>query len=268
MKAIRASGNYLVRRLDPETIVVVSNFSASTEGLSDYVIEGLSDFLVNNGRVKVAARRELESLQREMDFQLSGEVSDETQQAIGYKLGAQTVISGSLVAVGAAYLMRVKAVQVQSAFTQASGSYTIRRDERLSAILAAPSEKPKPQAPPSDFRLALGARVGVSPRYYTLSHELNGGAATAGTSFEGGVLLAARFLSFEALGLPVSIAGATELVFTHDTVSYTGLDNEGEYQASFEYLSLSMPLLAVIDVDIGGVSVAALTGPSLTFPLG
>jgi hypothetical protein len=60
--------------------------------LSDYVLNELSTLLVNDGRLSVVDGHNLELLQKEMNFQLSGGVIDETAQAIGKKLGAQAVI--------------------------------------------------------------------------------------------------------------------------------------------------------------------------------
>jgi TolB-like protein len=235
--------------------------------LSDYVIEELSGFLVKDGGLNVAARQELELLQREMDFQFSGEVSDETQQAIGHKLGAQTVISGSLIPVGNTYLVRIKAINVESAVTQASESYTIQRDERLIALLDPSAGNSASSKTWSDFRLDIGARIGVSPRFYTLSDNINGSASN-GASFEGTAQLIATFLSFNLLGFPVDLAAQMELMFTHDTVDYSAQDQRVEYSGSFSYPSLRIPLLAGLLAGFDEFSLAVFTGPYFTIPLG
>jgi TolB-like protein len=266
-EAIIFSGTYLASQLSYGTVVVVSNFNATTASLSDYVIEELTKFLVKDGGLQVVARRELELLQREMDFQLSGEVSDETQQAIGKKMGAQTVISGSLSSVGGAYLMRIKAINVESAVTQASESYTIRRDERLIALLDPSAGKSARSKTWSDLRIELGARIGVSPRFYTLSDDINGSASN-GASFEGTAQVTALFLSFNLLGFPVDLAAQMELMFTHDTVNYSTQDEGEEYSGSFSYPSLRIPILAGLLVDFERFSLAVFTGPHFTIPLG
>jgi TolB-like protein len=264
-EAVLASGVYLAGRLAKGTVVVVSNFNAATASLSDYVIEELTACLVRDGGLKVAARRELELLYEEMDFQSSGEVSEETQQAIGYMLGAQTVISGSLTSVGSAYRMRIKAINVESAVTEASESWTIRRDERLVALLD-PRQAARSKTW-SDFRLELGARVGVSPRFYTLSDGIDGSASN-GASFEGTVQLSALFLSFNLWGFPADLAAQMELIFTHDTVNYSTQDDDGEHSGVFSYPSLRIPILAGLRVGFDRFSLALFTGPHFTIPLG
>ncbi|MDR3173126.1 MAG: CsgG/HfaB family protein, partial [Treponema sp.] len=85
--AISDSMAYIVDRLEPGTKVAVLNFDAYP-AVTDYVIEEITAFLVTDGNLTVVDRSELELLQNEMDFQLSGEVSDESAQSIGKMLGA------------------------------------------------------------------------------------------------------------------------------------------------------------------------------------
>jgi TolB-like protein len=130
-EAINDSMTYLTERLTFGTKVAVLNFTAPLE-ISNYVTEELIAFLVNNGNLTVVDRSNLELIQKEMDFQLSGEVSDESAQAIGKKLGAQTIISGSLKQFGNMWRMQIKALEVETAKIQASRTYTIKKDSVLS----------------------------------------------------------------------------------------------------------------------------------------
>jgi hypothetical protein len=132
--AINDSMEYLVERLEPGTKVAVLNFSASPK-IANYVIEEITVFLVNDGNLIVVDRSELELLQDEMNFQLSGEVSDESAQSIGKKLGAQTVISGSLSPLGTMWRMRIRALEVETAKVQGIRTYTIKKDAVLSNLI-------------------------------------------------------------------------------------------------------------------------------------
>jgi TolB-like protein len=134
-QGIARSMGYLTQRLPEKTRVVVLNFSAPTIELSDYVIEELSTYIVNGNNLVVVDRRNLELLQGEMNFQMSGEVSDDTAQAIGQKLGAQTIISGSFMSLGELYRMRVRAISVQTAEVQGQQTTTIKLDAILAALL-------------------------------------------------------------------------------------------------------------------------------------
>ena len=87
-------------RLEPGVIIALLNFSSPSERFSEYVLEGLSEHLVNGGKLVVVERNQLDLIRQEEQFQLSGEVSDESAQAIGKKLGAQMIVSGTLSDVG------------------------------------------------------------------------------------------------------------------------------------------------------------------------
>jgi len=79
-------------------------------------------------------RSNLELLQREMAFQLSGEVSDETALSIGKKLGAQTIISGSIELFGDLFKLRIRAIAVENATIQGIYTANIQRDRILTSL--------------------------------------------------------------------------------------------------------------------------------------
>lgn len=141
-EAIKGSASYLVEHLAPGAKIAVLNFSADP-AISNYVIEELTALLVNDGNLIVVDRSELELLQWEMDFQLSGEVSDQSAQSIGKKIGAQTVISGSLSPLGNRWRMRIKALEVETAKIQGVETYTVKRDTVLSSLLPKAPQKTK-----------------------------------------------------------------------------------------------------------------------------
>jgi hypothetical protein len=132
--AINDSMDYLVGRLESGTKVAVLNFSAFP-AVANYVIEELTVFLVDNGSLTVVDRSELELLREEMNFQYSGEVSDESALSIGKKLGAQTVISGSLTPLGKMWRMRIRALEVETAKVQGIRTYTLRKDAVLAGLI-------------------------------------------------------------------------------------------------------------------------------------
>jgi hypothetical protein len=133
-RAISGSIAYFAERLDLGTRVAVLNFEAPL-AISSYVIEESIAFLVQDGKLIVVDRSELELLQREMDFQISGEVSDESAQSIGKKLGAQTILSGSFVPFGNTWRMRIKALEVETARIQGISTHTVKNDSLLTALL-------------------------------------------------------------------------------------------------------------------------------------
>jgi hypothetical protein len=69
-----------------------------------------------------------------MDFQMSGEVSDESAQSIGRKLGAQIIVSGSIAPLGDLYRLRIRAIEVESAAIRGVNSQNIKLDGILASL--------------------------------------------------------------------------------------------------------------------------------------
>jgi len=125
---------YFEGRIVRGTRLVVFNFKSSSPKLSEYIMEELTVYFVNNGSFNMVDRSNLELLQQEMAFQLSGEVSDETAMSIGKKLGAQTIISGSIEPFGDLLRLRIRAIDVESATIQGIYTVNIQKDRILTSL--------------------------------------------------------------------------------------------------------------------------------------
>jgi TolB-like protein len=117
-QAIRQASAYMADNLPRNSKVAVLNIESETQKISEYIMEELSALLVNGRSLVVVDRRDLELIRQEERFQMSGEVSDETAQRVGQKLGAQTIISGSFASLGGGYRMHVRAIAVETAQVQ------------------------------------------------------------------------------------------------------------------------------------------------------
>jgi TolB-like protein len=133
--AINEAALYLKERLEVGAKIAVLNIKTTSPEIADYIFGELSKILVNDGGFTVVERKDLQLIQEEMNFQLSGEVSDESAQAIGNKLGAQIIISGSFGAFGEMYRFSVKALEVETAEVVAQENYTVRKDDTLKRLL-------------------------------------------------------------------------------------------------------------------------------------
>jgi len=140
--ALRNSTTYLNGRIKANTKVVVLNFTSDWPRLSDYIIDELIGYVVNDGTFTVVDRNNLETIRKELNFQLSGEVSDETAQSIGKMLGAQTIINGNITAIGNAYRLRVRAISVESAQIIGMNNVDVAQDSRIAALTGTASVGP------------------------------------------------------------------------------------------------------------------------------
>jgi curli biogenesis system outer membrane secretion channel CsgG len=95
------------------SVAVISIASASpAEG--EFALEELTLFFVNSRKYSVVDRRSLDLIRAEQDFQLSGEVDDDTAVSVGRFIGAAVVITGSVTPYGAAKYLRLKALDVET----------------------------------------------------------------------------------------------------------------------------------------------------------
>jgi TolB-like protein len=136
-EAMLNAANNLAANLPKGSRVAILNFSSYSTRFSDFVIEELYTHLVNKNSFIVVDRKELDIVNKELQFQASGEVSDESAQSIGKMLGAEYVISGSIVDLKELYRIRFAAIHVQTARREAASSYNIDAEDRnISAFFA------------------------------------------------------------------------------------------------------------------------------------
>jgi hypothetical protein len=113
--AIRETSDYLNKQLPKGNKLVILNFQSEYPALSEYVIDELIANTVNDRVFSVVDRQQLNSIRAELDFQMSGEVDDNTAQALGRMAGAQIIVSGAVSRIGNLYRLRVRALSVESA---------------------------------------------------------------------------------------------------------------------------------------------------------
>jgi hypothetical protein len=169
---IREISDYLNRRLPEGGKLVFLNIYSEYPALSDYIIEGLVENTVNDGLFTVVDRQNLALIRQEMDFQLSGEVGDETAQEIGKMLGAQTIVSGSVISLADVFRLRVRAIGVETAHIQGQLSLDIPAGPRIAALTQAPAA-PKPQTPRAAQSGGTNQRAASGP-------SVQGGEAPSG----------------------------------------------------------------------------------------
>jgi hypothetical protein len=133
--AILDSVDFFSSKLQPGSTVAVTNFEAETKELSDFIIQELLVAFANTGSVRVVERSRLETLQAELNFNMSGFVSDETAQGIGRMLGAQILFSGSIGQYRDMYRMRVQAIVIETAEIIGTRTINIKYDPTLTGLL-------------------------------------------------------------------------------------------------------------------------------------
>ncbi|WP_288568583.1 CsgG/HfaB family protein [uncultured Treponema sp.] len=120
--------------LKNKTTVAILGISSSYNELSEYMLGELTTDIVQLRKLQVVTRANLDVIKKEMNFQLSGEVSDETMQQLGAKTGAQTVISGTFKPLGTLYVLDIQAFDVTTATIQDTYRVNVVSDETLELL--------------------------------------------------------------------------------------------------------------------------------------
>jgi tetratricopeptide (TPR) repeat protein len=195
--------------------VAIVNFDSPSAGMSDYTMEEIAGALVNAG-MTVADRSNMAYVYKELNFQMSGMVSDKTAQAVGKFLGAQSVITGQLIDAGNFYRFRVNSINVESATREVSVMLNVLKSRQLTDMLAA-LETNKLVSKSADYALAA-----------------NTVPTTAGAFLDQGITFSARGNFTTAVE---SFTGAVKLELNNAAAYYnrgSAYDSKGDYDRAIE----------------------------------
>ena len=167
--AIMDSVNFFSSRLTAGSTIAITNFEAETRELSDFIIQELLVALANTG-VRVVERSRMEMLESELNFNMSGSVSDETAQGIGRMIGAQILFSGNISQYRDMYRMRIQAISVETAEIIGTRTLNVKYDPTLTGLLGRinPADQWKHQW------LYAGVNIGYSAKIQHPSPEFTG----------------------------------------------------------------------------------------------
>ena len=133
--ALEQAAEQFSSTLKTGTTVAIVGITSGTEEMSEYMLDELTMCFVQQRRLTVADRVNLDAIKKEMNFQLSGEVGDASIQEIGAMAGAETVIHGSLREIGSSYFLSLQALNVTTATVEDMYRETVTLDEFAAALL-------------------------------------------------------------------------------------------------------------------------------------
>jgi TolB-like protein len=255
--ALQICAKNIEKNLKEGTIIAVLNFKSGSVRLSDYVIQELTTLLSDNGIVRVVDRENLDLIAAEMNFQYSGEVSDESMQSIGQKLGAQSIVTGSSEPMGDYYRVRFRTISVETAEVQDQTTQRVIQDRQLVRLLDA-----KNSIGMGNTKFFLGAKLGVGIGFHTIHGDLYDAFGMGGVNPN----------EKSGIGFPFSIYGGYR-IFDRLAVQ-TGLDfginNNGEAtvfgaKAVATYSTLDIPLLARYSILLAPIELDVLGGFHVSF---
>ena len=131
--ALAETAEQFSKTIKTGSTIAIIGISSGTEEMSDFMLDELTVNFVRLRKLKVADRANLAAIKKEMNFQLSGEVGDDSIQQIGAMAGAQTVIRGTLKPFGESYLLVIHALNVTTAAVE--DIYRAKIDANGTAVL-------------------------------------------------------------------------------------------------------------------------------------
>jgi TolB-like protein len=134
-QAIAEAATRIDERIETGSKIALLNFSSPSDRFSMYVLDELTTNLLVSRSLTVVDRREVDLIRSEFDFQFSGEVGDDSMQALGQMLGAQSIVTGSLTEIGGDYRVVIRVLNVQSAAIEVQYRADIRNDRRVQSLL-------------------------------------------------------------------------------------------------------------------------------------
>jgi tetratricopeptide (TPR) repeat protein len=143
-EAIEQSAEKIAIDLPRGSIVAVASFETNDAHLSDYIMRELNDALFDRG-ITVVSRNSLEFVEKELNFQMSGAVSDETAQSIGKFFGAEVIIIGELIDAGGVYRYRTNAIHVEEARQGSAVRFDVRNDKATRRMMSTLANQQRPE---------------------------------------------------------------------------------------------------------------------------
>jgi Tfp pilus assembly protein PilF len=133
-EAIERSAEKIAGELSGETLLAIAAVSSRDQNLSNYIMDELTGALVDR-HINIVDRRNLDKVRQELNFQMSGDVSGETAQAIGQFLGANRVITGQFIPFGDSFRCRFSAINVETARVVSAVRLNVRDDRMVRSLI-------------------------------------------------------------------------------------------------------------------------------------
>lgn len=160
--ALQQTADQFSASIKKGTTIAIVGISSDSAEMSDFMLDDLTMRFVQARTLTVANRANLDAIKTEMNFQLSGEVSDESIQQLGAMVGAKVVVHGKLIPLGRSFNLTVQALNVETAAVIDMCRIRVEPNDTTEYLLASKSNikgMPKRFTKYSgDFQVNLGYR--------------------------------------------------------------------------------------------------------------
>lgn len=126
--------NDISSRCNTKTILCILDFNSPTQEMSEYIQTELTSQVTENG-MKVVTRSNMGKIDKELNYQLSGFISDETALSICKRLGANAIVFGQIKELDNKYNLRVRLLDVETASYVLFKTYEFSRSSKSEQLL-------------------------------------------------------------------------------------------------------------------------------------
>ena len=151
--------------------IAILNVTSDSTYLSDYIINELIVNLVNTRLFQIVPRStvELAAARKEFAFQMSGDVSDDSQKRVGQFLEADTIITGTVTKDSKrTYRLIINAIHLENFAFQSSFSTSIQNDKQVKTLIA------NKDGVSHDYTVGQRFGIGAVNMFFGLGSVLNG----------------------------------------------------------------------------------------------
>jgi hypothetical protein len=113
-EAVAKAAEQTFNNVSQRSKIAIVYITAQDRSMTDY-IAGELEFIWVNGGFTLIDRSQLDRLRREQEFQMSGEIDDETAVSIGKFAGADIIVTGKIDGEGNLRRLRLRALDTQTA---------------------------------------------------------------------------------------------------------------------------------------------------------
>ena len=121
-------------KCNSKTILCILDFNSPSKDLSEYIQTELTSQVTENG-MKVVTRSNMNKVDTELNYQLSGFISDETALSICKRLGANAIVFGQIKELDNKYNLQVRLLDVETASYILFKTYVFSRSSKSEQLL-------------------------------------------------------------------------------------------------------------------------------------
>lgn len=134
--ALVSAANDIAEKCDAKTILVIDDFESPSKNMTLYIREQVADLIYSaDGLIQLVTRERMDLVEKELEFQNSGKVSEQTILSAAERLGARSVVFGRFEELNRAYMLRIRMLDVKTAAYLFRKTYEISRSSKTEQLL-------------------------------------------------------------------------------------------------------------------------------------